>query len=221
MRFSFSVARLGITSIKIPTLVSLGELSFRWIKGFQINWALTIDYTFQVAKGNASDPAQTRNLRLGGQWPEVKIIPLDWDQRHTLNLTLSYSVPNNWGLSLIAQYGSGTPYTPRQSKNIGTLLINSEKKPSTFNVDLRIYKDIKFGFTTFSLFARVYNLFDIKNAFGVYNDTGRPDFTLDYLSALKQQPVQLVNPLGEWFTNPTFYSEPRRIEFGLTIYFGQ
>lgn len=194
---------------------------FSFDKRFSNNWALTIDYTFQVAKGNASDPAQTRNLRLGGQWPEIKIISLDWDQRHTLNITASYSVPGDWGLSVVMQYGSGTPYTPRQSKNIGTLLINSEKKPSIFNVDLRLYKDIKFKFFTFSLFARIYNLFDIKNAYGVYNDTGRPDFTLDYLSALKQQPVQLVNPLGEWFTNPTFYSEPRRIEFGLTIFFGQ
>ncbi|CUT00445.1 TonB dependent receptor, partial [Candidatus Kryptonium thompsonii] len=112
-----------------------------------------------------------------------------------MNVTASYSIPGSWGLSVVAQYGSGTPYTPRQSKNIGTLLINSEKKPSVFNVDLRLYKDIKFKFFTLSLFARVYNVFDTKNAYGVYNDTGRPDFTLDYLSALKQQPVQLVNPL--------------------------
>jgi outer membrane receptor protein involved in Fe transport len=36
------------------------------------NWSATIDYTFQSAKGNASDPAATRNQLAGGEQPEIK-----------------------------------------------------------------------------------------------------------------------------------------------------
>ena len=159
-------------------------------------------------------------MRLGGQWPEIKIVPLNWDQSHTANVTFTYASPSDWGGSIVAQFGSGTPYTPRQSKNIGTLLTNSETKPTTLNANLRVYKDFALGFFRLSVFGRVYNLFDTRNQLNVYDDTGRADFTLDLLSALRQQPVELVNPVGEWFSNPTFYSEPRRVEVGLTLYFG-
>ncbi|MCK7516449.1 MAG: hypothetical protein MZV64_01340 [Ignavibacteriales bacterium] len=36
------------------------------------NWSATIDYTFQSAKGNASDPAATRNQIAGGEQPGNK-----------------------------------------------------------------------------------------------------------------------------------------------------
>jgi hypothetical protein len=60
-------------------------------------------------------------------------------------------------------------------------------------------------------------LFDIRNQTGVFDDTGRADFTLDELLARLQNPPLLVNSLRQIFRNPTFYSEPRRLELGLTI----
>jgi hypothetical protein len=180
------------------------------------NFGATIDYTLQTAKGNASDPAQTRNAVAGGREPEVQLVPLDWDQTHTINATASYGT-KSWGASLIMQYGSGLPYTPRQSADIGVLLLNSERRPDFFNVDLRAYKDFQFDRLRFSLFGRVFNLFDIRNQTGVFDDTGRADFTLDELLARLQNPPLLVNSLRQIFRNPTFYSEPRRLELGLTI----
>jgi hypothetical protein len=56
------------------------------------NWAATIDYTFQKARGNGSDPAATRNAIVDGEQPEIQLIKLDWDQTNTLNFTFSYSI---------------------------------------------------------------------------------------------------------------------------------
>lgn len=179
----------------------------------------TLDYTFQIAKGNAADPATAFNLRNGGVLPETQLIPLPWDQRHTLNITLNYVGQAEWGASFIFQFGSGTPYTPRQVANAGQLAYNSEIKPEVYNLDVRIYKDFKFGATTLSLFLRANNLLDIKNAYGVFDDTGLPDYSLDEQRLLEINPPQRVSTVEDWYTRPSFYSEPRRIEFGATISF--
>jgi outer membrane receptor for ferrienterochelin and colicin len=183
------------------------------------NWSATLDYTFQSAKGNASDPAATRNAIAGGSQPEIQLVRLNWDQTHTVNVTFTYASQNDWGFSLIVNYGSGFPYTPTQSLNISALLTNSELKPSSFNVDLRAYKDITVGAFKFSLFTRVYNLFDIHNHVNVYNDSGSADFTIDEFLRRQQGNPELVNTFDEYYRNPTFYSEPRRIEVGATVFF--
>lgn len=186
-------------------------------KRLRDNFAATIDYTLQTAKGNASDPAETRNALLGGREPETQLIPLNWDQTHTLNVTTTYSDPKNWGISLITQYGSGLPYTPRVSEDIGILLTNSERRPAFFNADLRAFKNFHAGAFDFTAFLRVFNIFDRRNQLGVYDDTGRADYTLDELRARQQNPVQLVNSIGQFFRNPSFYSEPRRVEIGFSV----
>lgn len=183
------------------------------------NWSATVDYTFQSAKGNASDPAATRNQIAGGEQPEIQLIRLDWDQTHTVNATFAYSSDDDWGFSMIGSYGNGFPYTPTESQNISALLTNSELKPSYLNVDVRAYKDFSFGMFRLSLFARIYNLFDISNEVNVYSDSGTADFTIEeYLRSREGNPP-IVNSFDEFYRNPTFYSEPRRIELGATLFF--
>lgn len=184
------------------------------------NWSGTIDYTFQTAKGNASDPAATRNAIAGGQQPEIQLVRLDWDQTNTLNFTFSYNTQDLWGFAFIGRYGSGLPYTPDFSQNVSSLLTNSELKPSFFNVDLRAYKDFAFGGALrLSLFLRVFNLFDIRNEVNVYNDSGTADFTIDEFLARQQGNPPLVNSIDDFFRNPTFYSQPRRVEIGASFFF--
>lgn len=184
------------------------------------NWSGTIDYTFMQAKGNASDPAATRNQIAGGQQPEIKLVPLDWDQTHTLNFTFTYAGEGLWGFSVIGQYGSGFPYTPSFGLNTSSLLTNSALKPSSFNVDLRAWKDFMIGTVRLSIFARAFNIFDIRNELNVYNDSGTADFTIEeFLRRNDDNPDRLVNSITEFYRNPTYYSEPRRIEIGASIFF--
>jgi outer membrane receptor protein involved in Fe transport len=187
-------------------------------KRFAGGFSATLDYTYQVAKGSASDPQEARNAVAGGSLPEVQLTPLSWDQRHTINVTAAYAA-QQWGASLIAQYGSGTPYTPRATEDITTLLTNSQIKPGYFNVDLRTYYEMTFDPFRIVMFVRVLNLLDIRNENDVFDDTGRAGFTTDAARIALTNPRQLVNSLAEWYRRPQNYSEPRRIELGLNLEF--
>jgi hypothetical protein len=183
------------------------------------NWAATIDYTFMKAKGNGSDPAATRNAIVDGQQPEIKLIKLDWDQTSTLNFTFSYTSEHLWGFSFIGQYGSGFPYTPSFSVDVSSLLTNAGLKPSSFNLDLRAYKDFMIGDLRLSLFLRVFNILDIRNEENVYDDSGTANFTNDEFLARQLGNPEIVNSIDEFYRDPTFYSEPRRIEIGASFFF--
>ncbi|MBV6510911.1 MAG: hypothetical protein FMNOHCHN_00389 [Ignavibacteriaceae bacterium] len=192
---------------------------FTMTKRFSDGWSATLDYTLQSAKGNASDPAATRNALVGGALPEIQLIRLNQDQTHTINVTFSYA-SENWGLSMIGNYGSGFPYTPNQSINLSTLLTNSETKPTYVNADFRAYYDFKIMDSyKISFFTRIYNLFDIRNEVNVYGDSGTADFTVEEFLRRQQNLPVIVNTLDEWYRVPTNYSEPRRIEFGATLFF--
>jgi outer membrane receptor protein involved in Fe transport len=187
-------------------------------KRFSAGLTATADYTFQIARGSASDPNDARNARNGGAQPEIQLNPLGWDQRHTLNVTVSYSA-SSWGVSSIVQYGSGLPYSPRRTTDVTALLTNSQTKPSYFNADVRAYYEFTVAPLRFVAFARVFNVFDIRNETGVYDDTGRAGITIDEARARAVHPSELVNTLSQWFHPPTQYSEPRRIEFGMNVEF--
>jgi hypothetical protein len=215
-----------IELISGETYSRLVNSDFGLIKGFIISLKnrysmglnYSVDYTYQIAKGTASDPNQARNAVAGGALPEVQLTPLSWDQRHTLNGTLGYNRPT-WGISFIGQMGSGQPYTPRQGADVATIRENSQTKPTYWNVDMRLFKDLNFFSKRWSLFLRVFNLFDTLNEVNVYNDTGRAGFTTDLERNRASNPQQYVNTIDEWYLDITHYSEPRRIEFGLIFDF--
>lgn len=182
--------------------------------GFYAN----VDYTFQIAKGTASDPSAYMNAVAGGSQPEIFLNPLDWDQRHTVNLITGFN-SNNYGFNLISRFGSGLPYTPRRSIDITSLSVNSEFKPTTFNVDVRTYYKMKLMGLGTELFLRINNLLDNKNETSVYDDTGRAGFTTDEERVEALNVPTPVNTISEYYTNATHYSEPRRIEMGIRIKF--
>ena len=187
-------------------------------KRFSSSITARIDYTYQVAKGTASDPQQAQNAKAGGALPDIEMVPLNWDQRHTLNVSVNYSA-SVWGISSIIQYGSGKPYTPalEYSGEVSTMVTNSQIMPATFDCDLRAYYEISLRSMKLVLFARIYNVFDTRNQTNVYPSTGRSDYSLDAQNAEKTQ--MLVNTVEQWFNDPTRYSEPRRIEFGMNLEF--
>jgi outer membrane receptor protein involved in Fe transport len=187
-------------------------------KQFGRGFSATIDYTYSVAEGSASDPEQARNALAGGSLPEVQLTPLAWDQRHTLNVTAGYNA-DAWGVSAIGQFGSGFPYTPRSSTDITSLLTNSQLKPSSTNLDLRAYYNLPLGDFRLVAFARVFNVLDTRNEVDVWDDTGRAGYTTYEEQARQTNPSEAINSLTDWYTIPTFWAEPRRIELGLNLEF--
>ncbi len=204
---------------------------FGFAKGFIIKFnqrftnglSTNIDYTFSVTKGNASNPSDARNAILGGALPETFIVPLDWDQTHTLNISVAYTKPGDYGFSIIGNYFTGQPYTPQVNKNTrvtqNAFPRNSDSKPSIFNIDLRVYKDFQLLGYGLTLFVKVFNLLDSDNATGVYGDTGDPYFTFSKYEAELINPTLYTNTLDQLYTNPAFFSEPRRVELGVSINF--
>ncbi len=190
------------------------SLSKRFSQGLSLN----VDYTFQIARGSASDPNQARNDVAGGRLPEVQLSPLSWDQRHTLNAVLNYSA-DTWGGSVISMYGSGQPYTPEVSSDVTVFLTNSQTKPQFFNTDMRLFKSFRFDPIKLLLFLRITNIFDTLNETGVYTDTGRAGKTYGESRALGSGSLEYVNSIHDYFIDATQYSEPRRIEFGATVEF--
>ena len=183
------------------------------------NVMASIDYTYQVAEGNASDPeAQFADVKANRE-SEIQVVPLDWDQTHTLNVFVSFIQPDNWGVSLIGKLNNGLPYTPtlRGTQGVRASFENSERKPANINFDLKGHKDFRIGGMTYSLFFKVYNLFDARNAKNVFATTGLPtsdDYDIDSAGR-----AQGINTVDDWYKRPHYYAEPRRVQLGVSIEF--
>ena len=187
-------------------------------KRFADFFSAKIDYTYQVAAGNASDPmVQYYNNQADPPIEEnKKVVPLDWDQTHTFNASVTIGNPMDWTVGLIFNYGSGSPYTEDPRYSQGLRFENQGRKPTTLNVDLRANKQFNiFGFDA-NVYLLVYNLFDIKNEYGVNSTTGRAGIDLNSKLAA---PIVGKNTLEQYLLNPADYSAPRRINIGVNVNF--
>lgn len=167
----------------------------------------TLDYTWQIAQGNASDPRETATRAAAGEDPRPRQVYFNWDQRHTLNLTVVLSKPEVFSVSGILRGVSGQPYTPTIATGFGGgLEPNSGRRPKGLVLDLRAEHYLRLGGLDLSTFGRVFNAFDTRffNGF-VFGSTGSPNYSLD--------------PAGDRTTlnDPTRFYAPRRIEIGVTM----
>lgn len=187
-------------------------VSKRSLQGFSGN----VDYTYSVSEGNASDPTAAFYDEQADIEPEKILVPLDWDQRHTINGTMTYHPIPTSGISLVFNFGSGFPYTT-EFIGIRTAFENNGLKPATFNVDMRSYINIPLSKKIqLSAHINVYNLFDIRNELTVYNDTGRSTYSL-VRTYTPQYSGPQFNSLDEFQVRPDYYSAPRQIKAGLSV----
>lgn len=187
-------------------------------KMFSDYFGAKIDYTYQIAEGNSSDPTSVFNNNQTD--PPIatpkRVVPLDWDQRSTLNLTLNVGNMGDWSVGLICSYGTGMPYTEDPLYVNGLIFNNMGIKPSTYNVDLRAEKNFNVAGLNINTFLLVYNLLDIKNQYGVYGSTGTATSDLNTKRAV---PIVGLNTIEDMINNPTMYSTPRQIRLGLSVGF--
>jgi len=172
------------------------------------------DYTYQIAEGNASDPMSVFNNHQTNPPIEAnkKVVPLNWDQRSTLNLSLTVGQPGDWSVGLILGYGSGFPYTESDRVSNGVRFENGGIKPPTYNVDLRAEKTFDLYGVRLNTFVLIYNLLDTKNEYGVNSASGRAN--VDIFTYEASQIIGL-NTIQEYLNNPTSFSSPRQIRFGM------
>jgi len=209
---------LGVEFVSTYTAAEYARLTnidFGSVRGFTISFdqrqigmvSTSIDYTWQMAMGNSSDPYETATRASAGEDPRPRQVPLDWDQRHTLNFTVMVQRASSFSVSTVVKIGSGQPYTPIVDAVYGGgLETNSERKPAFVLIDLRAEKYFSFSGITMSLFTRIFNLLDTRSVNGfVFTDTGTPDYTR----------FAAKDPAG--VADPTRFYTPRRVEVGITI----
>src|SRR5262245_40134207 len=164
-----------------------------------------LDYTWQIGLGSSSDPYEAAARRDAKEDLRPQQVPLNWDQRHTLNLTLTVSDPGSYAVSGVFRAVSGQPYSPDAS-DFGTLERNSGRKPPAFLMDLRAeWTPIRLAGAALSVFGVAYNLFDTRFFNGdVFASTGSPYY-----------PRVVTYSEEKQLANPTRYYSPRRIQLGL------
>ncbi|MBT3180252.1 MAG: TonB-dependent receptor [Candidatus Marinimicrobia bacterium] len=192
-----------------------------------------LNYTLSYANGSSSDPNSLfliqSSTQLGGEddaYVERKILPLNWDQRHTLNLFVNIGRPNDWSVGLISYLNSGTPYSPsfverfdiasREYRNLG-------RKPLRWSGDIQGKKHFKILKYHSIIFIKTDNLLDHLNHESVFSSTGKadqiarlPENELLDKEKLEQEGHFTMNEID---IRPGYFSAPRNIQIGLEIKF--
>jgi outer membrane receptor protein involved in Fe transport len=225
------------------------------------NTRINANYTLQFASGTGSNSTSGLNLANAGQPSLQNISPLNFDQRHAINVTLDYRYGDgkdyngpvwfdkqffaNMGLNLIANLGSGTPYSnTKRAVNVldgrssgglaGTL--NGARLPSLFTLNAQLDKNItlKFGKdgddkrkeANMNIYLLVNNLLNTKNVLQVYPYTGSAEDDGFLVTPEGQQSVEGA-PSPQAFadlyylriTDPYNYGQGRTISLGVKVDF--
>jgi len=183
----------------------------RYTTGFSAN----IDYTYQIAKGNASDPNNAFLDAQADKETAKQVVPLNWDRRHQINAFLRIGTLDNLLFSIIGRYGTGMPFT-QSSRIVQPLVENGGRKPDEYTVDVYISKRIDVYGNNVTLFVKAFNLFDTLNERDVFSDTGRASYSTEPLYFGGDRPRGL-NTLDDYYIRPDFYSSPRTVQLGLEV----
>jgi len=195
------------------------ELKFDYITG---PLSFYVNYTLQFTRGNADNPTSTFSRAGQSLDPVPYLVPLNWDQRHTMNASVGYT-KKNYGVTLTGYFNSGRPYTfsPVSVSPLArqTLYPNNSKRPTTFSLDLRGHYDIEMGGSSkIRIFMSIYNLLDRKNELFVNSSTGRAYTAIIY-------PINIetfrsnYNDIYDAVQNPYMFSPPREIKIGMGYIF--
>ncbi|MDZ7290633.1 MAG: TonB-dependent receptor [candidate division KSB1 bacterium] len=200
-------------------------------RGLNSPFSASLDYTFQIAEGNFSDPADNFYDSKSGKETEQTFVFLDFDRTHTLNGTFALTQPNNWTASVIASFWTGTPYTPSLPSSLTPVQFqeNSGRRPTYLNVDFRAEKFFKFAGLDFSVFTQIENALDLKNERYVYSNSGRSLYSLDeklqagtfnnLRERIRANP-ELYPPeseLDKYYQRADWLSEPREVRVGFSV----
>ncbi len=172
-------------------------LEFRVDKALSHYWSMSANYSYSFAFGKSSSERSGYDALFNQTAIPLRDLPLDWDQRHLLNLTLSitvkkdehpklfgFTLPDNWNINTVLTWGSGFPYTPSKYNPYYVIKpgekawerTNALRMPSQFNVDLRINKTFRVaGKYDLNTYIQISNLTNHRNVLYVYSDTGEPD----------------------------------------------
>ncbi len=187
-----------------------------------MNFNILFNYTLQYTRGNADNPTQTFTRAGNSMDPIARLIPMSWDQRHTLNITVGYT-QKNFSATFTGYYNSGTPFTwaPVSESRLANVNLypNNSWKPSTYSVDFNGYYDIKVFNKYYLRFTlNIYNLLDTKNEVAVNSQTGHA-----YTAIIRPNDIAgFHSNFTDYYDvihDPSMFSAPRQIKIGIGLKF--
>lgn len=172
-----------------------------------------INFTYSSVIGQNSFKVRDPSQIWGNYERYFPEFPLDWDERIRVTSHLILSVPeggalfnltwlNNLSVGVIAEYGSGLPYTTI-TKQMRVVRINDGRLPSRFTLDMRIRKDFTIGSASIELFADIQNLLNNRELLRI------ADLTWYIITGDTEGP----------YGDPTVWERGRHIRLGLGVSF--
>ncbi len=229
------------------------NVDFGTVKGMEFGFdmrrtnglAANVNYTLSFADGTGSGSNTTSTITWVDETPPNFISPLDFDQRHKVNVSLDYrlgkgegpaiggaNILENFGVNVLFTAGSGFPYTA--ISDIGPLTVsraplpsggvNANRMPASNRVDLKFDRRFQIRSANITAFLWVENLFDNDNVQNVWRATGLAGDD-GYLSTREGELAAAANPavwptLYQNRTNlPGNYGIPRQTRLGLRLDF--
>ncbi|RQW03474.1 TonB-dependent receptor [candidate division KSB1 bacterium] len=200
-------------------------ITFKLEKRYSQGFSARLDYSFQIAEGTYSNPIDAFNSLTAQEEPRLNLIPLNWDQNHTLNGSLIWDL-KGWTFSMVGRFWTGRPYTP--SFPVGSVVggaaqiglrENSERLPNQKSVDLYVNRRFDIGKAGLNVFLNIYNLFDIRDEVAVYGDTGSSEYTTTVRPWLITYSPSRVSTVDDYVLQPGWYSAPRQLQLGFSLEF--
>ena len=196
----------------------------------------TLDYTFQIAEGNRTEPREDFFFsEKSNKSAETFLVPLSFDRRHTLNTTLSYSELGNYSVSTIFKLNSGAPYTPSIPASLSLqqtyFVQNSAIKPFQWTTDFKIEKYFKLDNLNCSAILQIDNLFDVKNEIDVYSNSGKALYNANEIANPNEfaqtrnrilrgdDGLIPLSAIDNYYADPQNVSRPRLVRLGFSISF--
>ncbi len=209
----------------------------------------SLNYSLSYAQGTGSVSNSQGNIAWTAKEPPKQTAPLDFDQRHKLSMNADWRLDKgegpkwngahwfeNFGVNVLFNVASGTPYTPTAPYNELTLAnvstvpigpVNSRYGPWSTSLDLKVDRGFHLWNVDLSAYAWVLNAFDAHNAATVFTSTGSPETTgfLDTSegqgaaadAASKGKDYEGLYNVAQ--NNPSFYTNPRLVRFGIRTQF--
>jgi len=221
----------------------LTNLSYANVKGMTLSFikrqspgslfSATLDYTYQIAEGNRTEPEEDLFFsESSGKQTETYLVPLDFDRNHLINGTITLSEPRNWSVGIIYNLQTGTPYTPSLPPTLSTITFEqtSANKPFQWNVDLKIEKFFNIDPFDLSVFVQVKNVFDTQNERYVWSNSGQAlenaeeKLTASQFDDIRKRTEQHeglfdTSVIDDYYKREERLSRPREVRFGFSIFF--
>jgi hypothetical protein len=129
----------------------------------------------------------------------------------------------NGSLTLVGRLQSGFPYTPTTDAlgaGQAQLVRNSERAPSTWQIDLRASKAFWLGNVMYDFYLQVNNLFDTKNCLNVFPTTGSCTVgTVDQTRRREGNTLSADAITSTYVNHPEYFGQRRTILGGIRISF--